>query len=189
MPRTSTSLTTILLCAFAMGGAALAIEKTFPKPKHGANRLDWCLNWGTDCGKPVANAFCKAKGYEKAKAFGIAKDIGAATPTRLISTGAVCDEPHCDGFTYITCEKAQIAMLTVLAPKYKGNRLDWCVDWSVGCGQQAATAFCKSRGFKLAVAFKIAPDIGAATPTRLIGTGAVCDQNFCDGFSTITCKK
>jgi hypothetical protein len=179
-------LSTIVLCA-AMGGTALAVEKTFPKPKQGGDRLDWCLNWGTDCGKPAADAFCKAKGYDKSNDFAEAPDIGGSTPTRLISTNALCDQPYCDGFGYITCEKAGGGSASFSKPKYKGKRLDWCVNWSVGCGKDAATAWCKTQGYANAIAFKMAPDIGTVTPTRLIGTGAVCDQDFCDGFKFITC--
>jgi hypothetical protein len=189
MPRKLACFSAILLCAAASGGAALAVEKVFPKPKQGGDRLDWCLNWGTDCGKPVAEVFCKAKGYAKSTGYGMAADIGGATPTRLITTGAVCDQPYCDGFSYIKCFKPGGGGATASfgKPKYKGNRLDWCVNWSVGCGQEAATAWCKTKGFAKAVGFKMAPDIGVATPTRLIGTGAVCDQGFCDGFTFITC--
>jgi hypothetical protein len=74
-------------------------------------------------------------------------------------------------------------------PMQGPNRLDYCYNWGVGCGQQAATAWCQAHGYAGgAVAFQEAHDIGASQPTRLIGTGAVCDQNFCDGFASITCK-
>jgi hypothetical protein len=74
-------------------------------------------------------------------------------------------------------------------PMQGPNRLDYCFNWGVGCGQQAATAWCQAQGYACgAVAFQEAHDIGASQPTRLIGTGAVCDQNFCDGFASITCK-
>ncbi len=72
-------------------------------------------------------------------------------------------------------------------PMIGANRLDWCVDWGKGCGQEAATAWCKSNAYDHSVAGKQAPDIGASSPTKLIATGEVCDQSYCDGFTSITC--
>jgi hypothetical protein len=101
------TLSRSLLLAIALGsmlfavGPSYAATETFVKPKQGANRLDWCLNWGQGCGAEAANA----KGYAGgSSSFSIAADIGAATPTRLIATGAVCDQGYCDGFAKITCE-------------------------------------------------------------------------------------
>jgi hypothetical protein len=74
-------------------------------------------------------------------------------------------------------------------PLFGGDRLDWCVNWGEGCGVPAATAWCKSVGFDEAIGSKQAPDIGALTPTRLIATREICDQSYCDGFSSITCAK
>jgi hypothetical protein len=74
-------------------------------------------------------------------------------------------------------------------PKWKGYRLDWCVNWSEDCGQPAADAFCKAKGFEYATHFAQDPRIGSLDPTRLIGTDAVCDQDMCDGFKYITCFK
>lgn len=68
---------------------------------QGDRRLDWCQNWATDCGAPAANQFCKSKGFDVASSFAMAADIGN---TRLIGTGAVCDQAFCDGFTSIVCK-------------------------------------------------------------------------------------
>jgi len=180
----------IAAMAMLMGfvASASAENKTFGNPMQGGNRLDWCFNWGVGCGAQAANAWCKAQGWKNgAVGFSEAKDIGASSPTRLIGTGAVCDQPFCDGFAQITCSRPNAQ--TFNNPMQGGNRLDWCYNWSVGCGAQAATAWCKARGFAGgASAFAEAKDIGASQPTRLIGTGAVCDQPFCDGFASITCK-
>src|SRR5664279_4588782 len=76
------------------------------------------------------------------------------------------------------------------APMQGGNRLDWCYNWSVGCGAQAATAWCQAQGYSGgAINYSQAPNIGLSQPTRLIGTGAVCDQGFCSGFAQITCTR
>ena len=88
----------------AMAGLAYAETKNFNKPMHPqGNRLDWCFNWAQGCGKQAADAFCKHHGYKNAAAFTKATDIGDKHKTRVISTGAVCDQKFCDGFGQIVC--------------------------------------------------------------------------------------
>ena len=169
--------------------AAFGAAKKYINPTFNGARLDWCYAWSTGCGKQAADAFCKSKGFDNSTGFSMAADIGASTPTRLISTGAVCDQNFCDGFTFIDCVSAAPMQQTFTKPKFQGNRLDWCFDWSAGCGEQAATAWCKTKGFAKASAWAMANDIGNVSPTRLIGTGAVCDQPFCDGFKWLVCQK
>jgi hypothetical protein len=72
-------------------------------------------------------------------------------------------------------------------PMIGTNRLDWCADWGKGCGAEAATVWCKTNSYDHSVNVQQAPDIGASAPTKLIATGEVCDQSYCDGFSSITC--
>ena len=81
------------------------------------------------------------------------------------------------------------ATRTVEKPMFNGNRLDWCASWGADCGQPAADAWCAAQGFASAADFVKDPHIGSTSPTRLIGTGAICDAQHCDGFSTITCNK
>lgn len=74
-------------------------------------------------------------------------------------------------------------------PKVKGYRLDWCLDWGKKCGEQAATAWCKRKGYKRAVNWKLAKDIGEHCTTYVMGNGKLCEYKFCDGFSHITCER
>ncbi len=99
-----------ILCLVGLaGGANPALaqgSQTFNNPKIQGYRLDWCLHWATQCGKPAANAWCakkygKADGY--AKSWKIAADIGASSPTYVIGDGKVCNQAFCDGFKSITC--------------------------------------------------------------------------------------
>ena len=76
-----------------------------------------------------------------------------------------------------------------VAPTHNGYRLDVCRTWGQGCGQEAANAFCRARGFESAKAFDIDPKIGATTPTMTLGDSRVCDQAQCDGFKSITCTR
>ncbi len=176
----------VLLLAFAI--PASAGTASFSKPKVGGDRLDLCLNWGTGCGKPAADAWCQSKGYQFSVGHVVDPDIGAVHRTRLISTGAVCDQAFCDGFKVVTCFKPTPVKKTFWKPNWGGDRLDWCLNWGTGCGKPAADKFCQSKGFAKAVQFPIDPDIGLAHRTRLITTGAVCDQAFCDGFKQVTCS-
>jgi astacin len=74
-------------------------------------------------------------------------------------------------------------------PSIDGYRLDWCRQWASGCGQSAARAFCRLRGYTRATSWAIDSNIGAATPTQVIATGQICDQAFCDGFQFIRCHQ
>jgi hypothetical protein len=180
----ATAAATIL----AMSHLAAAETQTFQKPMHPqGNRLDWCLNWAQGCGKDAADAFCKQKGFKSAQSFTKATDIGDKVKTRVLATGAVCDQKLCDGFGAITCVKpSNVVFDKPMHPQ--GSRLDWCVSWAQNCGKPAADAFCKAKGHAAgAVSFTKATDIGDKIKTRLIGTGAVCDQKMCDGFGQIVC--
>jgi hypothetical protein len=181
----------LTIAAFLLCGPSFAETTEFAAPTYKGHLLDWCLNWGSACGAPAANAWCKSKGYDGAEAFKLWEDVGKST--RVMGTGQVCDDPSCDSFTMIACSKAdapgdsgnEATETTYKKPKIKGVRLDWCREWAQNCGEPAALAFCKSRGDDEVVSFKIAPDIGK---TRVIGTGEICDDPSCDGFKQITCR-
>ena len=188
-PRRHGTLLIVLLvigCVTAVT-TATAATRTFNNPTYKGNALDWCLNWGEGCGKQAANAYCKSRGFERATQFSQAPNIGARRPTRLIGTGAVCDQDFCDGFRRITCFKRTTQTFT--RPKWQGDRLDWCLNWGRNCGKPAADAYCRERGFDTAVDFQKDSNIGDSEPTRLITTGAVCDGGHCDGFRYIKCRK
>ena len=70
----------------------------------GGERLDLCLYWAADCGKPAADKFCELNGWTNSASHVVANNIGAVASTRLIGTDAVCDQDFCDGFKSITCE-------------------------------------------------------------------------------------
>ena len=90
---------------------AAPAKKQKPKPKISRRfnkpgfQLDWCLYYGKQCGRAAADYYCKAMGYQRAKSFAIAKDIGKQHPTFVIGDRKVCREQFCDGFAYINCER------------------------------------------------------------------------------------
>jgi hypothetical protein len=65
--------------------------------------LDWCRAYGVDCGKPAADAFCRAQGHARADHIQPRPDIGRSV---IITTGAICSDPTCDGFRLIECVRA-----------------------------------------------------------------------------------
>jgi hypothetical protein len=81
------------------GASAL---RTFDAPSY---RIDWCLHWGTQCGKPAADQFCRDMGYAGSRSFSIAENIGAQSPTFVIGDHRMCAQPECDGFSSLSCER------------------------------------------------------------------------------------
>jgi hypothetical protein len=82
-------------------GPAFAEEKVFQNPKVNGYALDLCRSWSKDCGKPAADAWCKKAGYLRALQFKVKED---SPPTRVISSGKVCNAPSCDRIISVTCE-------------------------------------------------------------------------------------
>ncbi len=82
---------------------------------------------------------------------------------------------------------ARTASRTFWYPRYGGYRLDWCREWASNCGKPAADEFCRRKGFARAKVWKMDPDIGDRTPTRIITSGEICSSGSCDGFKYITC--
>ena len=152
--------------------------------KHNGYALDWCMTFARDCGKPVADQFCRSKGHKKAKNW---KQSTPGTQTMTLQQNSICDPSHtrCDSFKFIQCEPKQQAFYN---PKHNGYRMDWCRTFSNECGKPAAVAFCKSKGFQTAVSHKQAYNTGKQTMT--IGQNSICDPRHtrCDGFKKIVCE-
>jgi hypothetical protein len=82
---------------------AAAASQTFAYPVYDIYRLNYCLRWGSDCGAPAADAWCRAKGFGGAADFAVDKNIGAVFPTIVLGEERVCAQFVCDGFAEITC--------------------------------------------------------------------------------------
>jgi hypothetical protein len=89
----------------------------------------------------------------------------------------------------LTFGAAQAAEQDFVKPKVGIFRLDWCRIWGAECGKPAADRFCQTKGFTQSNNFEEAVDIGASTPTVVIGTGQQCAAPTCDGFTFVTCEK
>lgn len=196
-----------LISVGMMFGSAQASEQTFAKPKAGPFQIDWCLQYGSQCGKPAADKFCQTKGFVQSNDFVEAVDIGASTPTLVQGTGQVCNAPTCDGFTYVTCEKPDVPPPPppgppppapgggadeheYFKPKLKGYRVNYCETKGAGCGQDAADSFCDAKGYDDASDFEQSSPIPAgAKKSRFIGNGKLCLGPGCYAFNSITCER
>jgi len=83
---------------------------------------------------------------------------------------------------------ATMEQQTFSEPTYGDLRLDACYEWAMRCGEEAASAWCKTKGFKRAVDYPTENVGNRGISTRLIGTQAVCKEPFCASFSHITCE-
>ena len=78
---------------------------------------------------------------------------------------------------------------TFATPMYEGLRLDICVEWAKRCGEEAATAWCKTQGYVRATQYP-SENVGErGVSTKLIGSREVCKVRFCTSFTEITCTK
>jgi hypothetical protein len=146
--------------------------------------VDRCLNWGQNCEQPAADNFCRLNGYARAASFRFAD----MRPTVVAGDDKVCDEGYCQGFTTITCEgrgeHADRGGRSFVNPRINGKLVDRCLNWGENCEQPAADNFCRQKGFSAAAAFEFAN----VRPTLVVGDNKVCNENMCQGFTTITCR-
>jgi predicted SPOUT superfamily RNA methylase MTH1 len=164
----------------------LSEAANYSNPQYRGYSLDWCLTFENSCGKPAADAFCKAKGHLDALNFSKKDNPGVATMT--IGNNAICDPQHhrCDSFNFINCRENMPKRFD--QPKYRGYRLDWCLMFENNCGKPAADAFCKANGFTMAKSFEI--DQNVQGRTMIISNNAICDpaHHSCDSFKFISCQ-
>lgn len=66
--------------------------------------LDSCREWGKNCNKPAADLFCQQQNYFEAEDFRVEND---APPTRIITSGKLCEADSCDRISWIKCVGAQ----------------------------------------------------------------------------------
>lgn len=187
MKRISPALLCLVLAVFPQAG--FAQSQIFELPRINGALLDWCYNWGADCGKPAADRFCVMNDYAEAVDFG-EKPGPLGEPTMLISDGRICEADDCGTFEYIACEGSLAPGPTgstrFEAPAFSGIRLDWCYAFAAQCGAPSADRFCSSQGFSRASAWQIEENIGH---TITLATGKECDAGRCDGFTYIDCTK
>ena len=109
-------------------------------PKVDGYALDYCRDWAKNCGQPAADAYCKSRGYQKALSY---KKGDNTPPTRVISSGQVCDSPHCDRMTNVTCLAADTPKSPeVICSKYLQGRIAWDYNGSKQWNQSNINTLC-----------------------------------------------
>lgn len=98
MTTIRTPLATLVLIA-AMSAPASASVRNFFSPESEGSRVAACLASNSECGKPAADAFCRAQGYDKAVLF----ERETHSLTRSIATGETCEGPSCTAFKQVKC--------------------------------------------------------------------------------------
>ena len=175
---------------------ANAEVKQYLKPKIDGYRLDWCYKWGIQCGEAAADRFCKSRGFEQSVSFAIAEDIGATNPTKVMGTGQICEDPFCDGFSKISCEREdeedveeEVETKFFKKPLMGGVQVNICLTKGSQCGGNAAAKkFCNKNGFTKAISFAQTQPFTPLIPTRYIGNGLLCKDLICVGLKNLTCS-
>jgi hypothetical protein len=104
----------ISLLLGASGVSALEVQFNNPTYKNQGNvRLDNCDQFGSSCGQPAADHYCRLQGYESSTGFQTVR----ASPTQVIF-GRKCSGPGCVAFKSVVCFTS--------APQ-RGPRRDWPV--------------------------------------------------------------
>jgi hypothetical protein len=170
----------IFISSYSTASPSVRIDN----PKVDGIALDWCKTWGSECGKPTADYFCRYKGYSFAKSFQIDKNVAY---TKILKTGQICNQDFCSSFKYITCSGSKsINYQRFSYPKYNGVALDFCYTFGKNCGQKVANEFCKFKGYKDVYRFKKENNVGY---TIIMRTGQFCKADFCSSFKYIDCRK
>ena len=86
----------ILLLTSTAGEASV---RNFFAPVVDGSRIDNCLSGKADCGKPAADAFCKAQGFTEALIF--QRETGVST--KRLHSGELCEGDSCTAFKQIKC--------------------------------------------------------------------------------------
>ena len=89
----------IVLLIFTFSQAE-AQSQRIENPRLGSYFVDRCLNFGQNCDRPAADAYCRSRGFDVAIDFQWIE----RGPTWVQGDAAVCDKPNvCGSFTYVVC--------------------------------------------------------------------------------------
>lgn len=104
MRRTIIALALIATSAAAAVNPAQATSRSFFTPTVGGDRLSFCLVGQQTCGKPIADAWCRAVGFDAALNY--QRDHSTSTAikvARYADTGNICSGSDCESFRQIKC--------------------------------------------------------------------------------------
>jgi hypothetical protein len=185
----------VLMIGLALFWPGEVLAQTFNNPggtSGGVNYgIDICRNWGTNCGQPAADLFCKNRSLGNATQFSFRQD---SPPTWVMGDSKWCGEGFCDRFGSITCGPPGTTFHTTYAFDNPTTRdyndkvfgIDICLNWGTNCGQPAADRYCRDEGYRSATQLSFRQD---SPPTWVQGDNQTCSEGFCDRFQRITCTR
>ena len=104
MQKTALAIALVATTAAASLSPANATSRNFFTPTVGGDRLSFCLAGEDTCGKPIADAWCRAVGFDNALNYqrdhSLAKNV---TLARYADTGDICTGSECESFRQIKC--------------------------------------------------------------------------------------
>jgi hypothetical protein len=80
---------------------AAVVPGQFFNPNINGTAIDLCLNWGTGCGAPAADEFCRRQGFVGSIGHTVQNDT---PPTLVLGDNVFCGGAFCDRFSSITCQ-------------------------------------------------------------------------------------
>ena len=94
----------LIMTAAGLAGTADAGTRNFFNPTVGGDRLSFCANYDNICGKAIADAWCRAIGFEEAVTFRRDSRLdNKPIVARYADTGDVCRGKECQSFRQIKC--------------------------------------------------------------------------------------
>lgn len=194
MRRLSLSLI-MLLCFTSMIFAKDSKEdyhRSVWYPTYHGDRLAYCNKDETQCGKTIADNYCKALEYAQANEFRIEHHVGRV---HYFNNEGECTGWKCDGFLFINCQGKfnetphlthQYRMREFAYPRFDHHRIAWCYKENKSCGKRAAYSFCRRMGYSDTSAFVEDKEVAA---TKTLGDHVLCYGKDCNGFKRITCRR
>jgi hypothetical protein len=169
-----------------------SVLRMFWHPMMKGERLEYCNEDLTQCGKEIATCYCKKMGYTEAKRFQKAPNLGL---TRFITGKNECQGFKCSGFDYIECKgerkyysrpSSDFRHKLFVRPRWHHFPISWCYRNSKQCGKRSAYAFCRFQGYGKVIRYSQSKSVPAS---KEMGTSALCMNQDCRGFEYIVCGR
>jgi hypothetical protein len=104
MRNTVIAIAVIAATTVSAIGPSHASTRNFFTPTVGGDRLSFCVTNQQTCGKPIADAWCRAVGFEEALNYQRDQRINAQPiVARYADTGGICTGADCKSFRQIKC--------------------------------------------------------------------------------------
>lgn len=178
-----------LLCGSVF---AADFNRSFWYPMYFGERLAFCSKDESQCGKVIAQGYCREMGYQKVRNFRIAPNVGR---THFLNRTGECTGWKCDGFLFIGCqgqfnhhsqEAYHYRKKAFVYPRVRNHRISWCYKQNSQCGHRAAYSFCRRLGYTHVETFEQDTQNAA---TQALGDHTLCYGQHCRGFKKIICKR